>query len=326
MYTRLTYQHILIYAYIKSTGRHIRMSTAFFALEVAMARIGSLLERQDKPFYSVEFFPPKERTAWPQFLQTVDTLQTLRPLFVSVTYGAGGARQDNTLEITRQIAAKGIVTMAHLTCVGADSTSLRDFLCRLRQAGVDNVLALRGDAPQGQAYDWEKATFRYAADLVRFARQEQPNMGIAVAGYPGPHPESPSISLDRQYTLQKVQAGADVVITQLFFDVREYFDLVKYLRMHDVYTPVIPGILPVQSLESIRRVLSLCGANIPGKLYLEMEDAHSKGGVEAVREVGLSYAVRQIRQLVDGGAPGVHLYTLNRAELCLRLAAEVGWS
>ena len=148
-------------------------------------------------------------------------------------------------------------------------------------------------------------------------------MGIAVAGYPGPHPESPSLSSDRQYTLQKVQAGADFVVTQLFFDVREYFDLVKYLRMHDVHTPVVPGILPVQSLESIRRVLSLCGANIPGKLYLALEDAQEKGGVEAVREVGMRYAVRQMRRLLDGGAPGIHLYTLNRAELCLRLAEEM---
>ncbi|MDD6182052.1 MAG: methylenetetrahydrofolate reductase [Desulfovibrionaceae bacterium] len=286
--------------------------------------IGALIEQHGSPFYSMEFFPPKDRADWPAFLETVDRLRALNPLFASVTYGAGGSTQDNTLEITRRIAASGLPTMTHLTCVGANGASLREFLDKMREGGVHDVLALRGDLPRGKTQaDWLNAEFRHAADLVRFVRREAPDMGVAVAGYPGPHPESPSLSSDRQFTLQKVQAGAEFVVTQLFFDVREYFDLVKYLRMHDVQVPVVPGILPVQSLESIRRVLSLCGANIPGKLYLELEAAHEKGGAEAVREVGLQFAVRQIRRLLDGGAPGIHLYTLNRAELCLRLAQEV---
>lgn len=283
-------------------------------------KISTLINQSTKPFYSTEFFPPKNRDDWPGFLDTVDELRALNPLFASVTYGAGGAGQDNTLEITKKIAEKGLPTMAHLTCVGASEARLADFLRRLNENGVHNVLALRGDPPKNTEYDWENAEFRHAADLVKFVRREQPDTGIAVAGYPGPHPESPSLTSDRQYTLQKVQAGADFVVTQLFFDVREYFDLVKYLRLHDVNVPVLPGILPVQSLESIRRVLSLCGANIPGKLYLEMEEANSRYGTEAVREVGLRYASEQIHRLIDGGAPGIHLYTLNRAEMCLRLA------
>jgi methylenetetrahydrofolate reductase (NADPH) len=286
--------------------------------------IGALIAQQQRPFYSVEFFPPKKSEEWPAFLQTVEKLRALNPLFASVTYGAGGSSQQNTLEITRRIAATGLPTMTHLTCVGADAAALGGYLSALGKAGVHDVLALRGDPPRGQEFSGEQAEFVHAEDLVRFVRRTHPELGVAVAGYPGPHPESPSFTADRQHTLQKVQAGADFVITQLFFDVREYFDLVKYLRMHDVMCPVVPGILPVLSLESIRRVLSLCGANIPGKLYLALEDAFEQGGNEAVCEVGMRYAVGQIRRLLEGGAPGIHLYTLNRAEVCLQLADAVG--
>ena len=149
-------------------------------------------------------------------------------------------------------------------------------------------------------------------------------MGIGVAGYPAPHPESPRFASDWRYTVAKIREGADFVITQLFFDVREYLHFVDRLSDMGVSVPVIPGILPIQSLESIRRTLSLCGANIPGKLYLALEEANAKGGAEAVREAGLKFAVQQIRTLLDNGAPGIHLYTLNKASMCLRIAEEVG--
>lgn len=286
--------------------------------------IGERLRQVRKPFYSLEFYPPKEQEQWPAFLETARRLQALNPLFASVTYGAGGSSQDSTLEITARLRTLGLEPMAHLTCVGADPERISTFLQRLREAGVDNILALRGDPPRGQQMDWSAAEFRHACDLVRFVRRTRPDMGVAVAGYPAPHPESPSFAEDRARTLEKVQAGADFVVTQLFFDVREYFDLVDGLRTRGVRTPVIPGILPIQSLDSVRRVLSMCGANIPGKFYLELEEAHATGGAEAVREVGVRFAVRQIRALLEGGAPGVHLYTLNRADLCLRIAEEVG--
>ena len=285
--------------------------------------IGQLIRSAEKPFFSLEFFPPKDSEQWPDFFATVQRLQALEPLFASVTYGAGGSSQDSTLEVTTRLRQMGLEPMAHLTCVGASPERIGLFLRQLAAAGVDNVLALRGDAPKGQAYDWSQAEFRYASDLVSYVRRVQPHMGVAVAGYPAPHPESRSFVADRAHTLAKVQSGADVVVTQLFFDVREYFDLVDGLRANNVHAPVVPGILPVQSLDSIRRVLGMCGANIPGKLYLELEEAHQKGGAEAVREVGLRFAVNQIRQLLEGGAPGIHLYTLNRAELCLQLADEV---
>ena len=286
--------------------------------------IGKMIRELSAPFYSLEFFPPSDTAQLPDFYATVDRLRALNPLFASVTYGAGGARQQNTLAVTAELARRGITAMAHLTCVGAEPQSLAAFLHDLQAAGVNNVLALRGDPPADKPWDWNKAHFRHASDLVAFAREQQPDLGIGVAAYPAPHPESPTFADDRRCTAEKMRAGADFALTQLFFDAREYEDLVSHLRGQGITTPVIPGILPIQSFDSLRRVLSLCGANIPGKLYLALEKANNDGGAEAVRQVGLDYAVRQIRSLLDAGAPGIHLYTLNKADMCLRLAEAVG--
>ena len=286
--------------------------------------IGKMIRELSAPFYSLEFFPPSDTAQLPDFYATVDRLRALNPLFASVTYGAGGARQQNTLAVTAELARRGITAMAHLTCVGAEPQSIAAFLHDLQAAGVNNVLALRGDAPADKPWDWNNAHFRHASDLVAFAREQQPGLGIGVAAYPAPHPESPTFAEDRRCTAEKMRAGADFALTQLFFDAREYEDLVSHLRGQGITTPVIPGILPIQSFDSLRRVLSLCGANIPGKLYLALEKANNDGGAEAVRQVGLDYAVRQIRSLLDAGAPGIHLYTLNKADMCLRLAEAVG--
>lgn len=286
--------------------------------------IGKMIRELSAPFYSLEFFPPSDTAQLPDFYATVDRLRALNPLFASVTYGAGGARQQNTLAVTAELARRGITAMAHLTCVGAEPQSIAAFLHDLQASGVNNVLALRGDPPADKPWDWNKAHFRHASDLVAFAREQQPDLGIGVAAYPAPHPESPTFADDRRCTAEKMRAGADFALTQLFFDAREYEDLVSHLRGQGITTPVIPGILPIQSFDSLRRVLSLCGANIPGKLYLALEKANNDGGAEAVRQVGLDYAVRQIRSLLDADAPGIHLYTLNKADMCLRLAEAVG--
>lgn len=287
--------------------------------------IGQRIAEQSKPFFSYEFFPPQDPGEWPAFFGVVERLLPAGPLFASVTCGAGGSAQDGTLEIVSRLKKDfSLETMAHLTCVGATPEHVTDFLARLHDNGVDNVLALRGDPPKDGAIDQEASPFRHASDLVRFVRQKFPDFGIGVAGYPAPHPESPSFSSDWRYTVAKIREGANFVVTQLFFDVREYFHFVDRLNDMGVSVPVIPGILPVQSLASIRRTLSLCGANIPGKLYLELEAAHAEGGTEAVRQAGIAYAVRQIRTLLEGGAPGIHLYTLNRAETCLNILNEVG--
>lgn len=286
--------------------------------------IGKQIQAARAPFFSLEFFPPSDATQLPGFYKTVEQLRALEPLFVSVTYGAGGARRQNTLAVTAELARRGFTAMAHLTCVGAEPEGIAAFLRDLRAAGVNNVLALRGDPPLGAAWDWKAAHFRHAADLVAFAREQEPDMGIGVAAYPAPHPESPSFSADREHTAEKVRAGADFAVTQLFFDAREYEALVENLHAHGLDVPVLPGILPIQSFDSLRRVLSLCGANIPARLYLDLEEANRKGGPAAVRDAGLDFAVRQICRLLDCGAPGIHLYTLNKGDLCLQIAEEVG--
>ena len=288
-------------------------------------RIDTLIRQADRPFFSLEFFPPSEASQLPAFYNTVEDLRALRPLFVSVTYGAGGSRQQNTLTVTTELARRGFTAMAHLTCVGAQPAALADFLRSLRAGGVDNVLALRGDPPRGTTGEEACGPIRHTSELVRFIRQCEPDMGIGVAAYPAPHPESATFALDRLHTAEKLAAGADFAITQLFFDVREYEALVADLRQRGVEVPVVPGILPIQSLDSLKHVLSLCGANIPGKLYLELEAAFTRGGNEAVRDAGLAFAARQIRRLIDMGAPGIHLYTLNRKSMCRRIAEEVGF-
>ncbi|MDR1489071.1 MAG: methylenetetrahydrofolate reductase [Desulfovibrio sp.] len=279
---------------------------------------------QSAPFYSLEFFPPKERTAWADFFAVAERLRAVNPLYCSVTYGAGGGVAAGTLEIASRLTGLGFTVMNHLTCVGATPESIRAYLEKLGLAGVENILALRGDPPAGENIRWEDCPFTYAADLVSFVRREFPSFGIAVAAYLTPHPESPSFAEDRLYTAMKIKAGSDFAVTQLFFDSREYFEYVEQLRRLGVTKPILPGVLPVQSMDLLRRVLRLSGCNIPAKLYLALEEADRKGGAEAVREAGAVHAVEQIRQLIAGGAPGVHLYTLNRAELCLRIAEQVG--
>ncbi|MBQ9405621.1 MAG: methylenetetrahydrofolate reductase [Desulfovibrio sp.] len=286
--------------------------------------IGKLVGQARAPFCSLEFFPPADATQLPDFYATVERLRCLNPLFVSVTYGAGGRRQQNTLDVTAELVRRGLTVMAHLTCVGAEPQGIADYIGQLRQAGVDNVLALRGDPPADQSWDWEQATFRHAVDLVRFIHERWPDMGIGVAAYPAPHPESATFAEDRLHTAEKLRAGADFAVTQLFFDAREYVELVAQLKAQGIVTPVIPGILPVQSFDSLRRMLSLCGANIPGKLYLRLEKAHKEGGAEALRAAGLDYAVKLICRLLDAGAPGIHLYTLNKADMCQRLVEATG--
>lgn len=287
-------------------------------------RIGELIRQASRPFVSFEFFPPASEEQLPAFQKEADELADLGPLFVSVTYGAGGAKRQNTLNLTARLAATGLTVMAHLTCVSAEPAEIRNFIGELLANNVDNILALRGDPPKDMAWDWDKGAFRNAADLVRFTRAEFPDLGIGVAAYPAPHPESPTFAQDRASTAAKLKAGADFAITQVFFDPREYLELRDSLAKLGITAPIVPGILPIQSLESIKRVLSLCGANIPGKFFLELEDAQERSGVEAVRETGFEYAIRQIRRLLDEGAPGIHLYTLNKSLLARRIIETCG--
>jgi len=283
------------------------------------------LIEKTKPFLSLEFFPPREREKWASFFERVGELKSLSPLFVSITCGAGGTSHDHTLEIAAHLQKNlGLETMAHLTCIGSRCQDVSASLGQMESAGIRNVLALRGDRPKnGVSCDPENADFRYASDLVTFIRKRHPDFSIGVAAYPEAHPESPSRASDMKHLREKLEKGADFLITQFFFDNRVYFDFVERLRALGVESPVIPGVLPVLSLKSLRHILSLSGASIPGRLYLTLEEAHEKQGPEEVRRLGIEYARKQIRGLLEGGAPGIHLYTLNNAAPMIEIAADL---
>lgn len=274
-----------------------------------------------RQFFSLEYFPPKERGDWLQFFRTVERLCSINPLFASVTYGAGGSTHRDTLEIvTRLQKEHGLEAMAHLTCIGSSPEEIVNFLKELASAGVGNVLALRGDlpneTPSGSA---PYPTLRHASDLVSFIRLSHPEFGISVAGYPEKHPDASTPESDLAFLKLKLDNGADFSITQLFFDNNLYFDFVKSARRAGITAPIIPGILPVVSLKVIKRIVSLCGATIPADFLAVLEEADSRGGAAAVQKAGVAFARRQVEELLNAGVPGVHIYTLNRAEVVLEL-------
>lgn len=274
-----------------------------------------------QPFISLEYFPPKEREDWPAFYAVVERLATRDPLFASVTYGAGGSNQDATLEIVTHMQQQlGLETMAHLTCVGAQTDRLNRFLDDLAAAGIQNVLALRGDPPKDTpANQLTESPLHFASDLVSFVRQSHPEMGIGVAAYPETHPEARNPELDLGYLKLKLDLGGAFAITQLFFDNTLYFDFVAKARARGIDKPIIPGILPVLNLKMIERVRQLSGAYIPPDFMATLEAADQQGGAAAVRKAGVAHARKQAEELLAAGVPGVHLYTFNKAEAILEL-------
>ena len=273
-------------------------------------------------FISLEFFPPKDKKEWPAFFQVADRLSQLNPLFASVTYGAGGSTKGDTLEIVSRLKKEhGMETMAHLTCVGAYRGELQQFLDELSEAEVMNVLALRGDPPLDAPPEFSACrTLLHASDLVSFIKESHPEFGIGVAGYPETHPEAVDPDTDLSFLKLKLDLGGEFVITQLFFDNRQYFEFLGKTRAAGVDKPIIPGIIPVVSLKVIQRIVSLCGAKLPPAYLAELEEADRRGGAAAVQELGIAYARRQAEELLAAGAPGVHIYTLNRDEAVLKIA------
>ncbi|MDD5556721.1 MAG: methylenetetrahydrofolate reductase [NAD(P)H] [bacterium] len=288
-------------------------------------RIVTLIERR-RPFVSFEFYPPKDRAAWPGFLREAARLRAAAPLFVSVTYGAMGSTRDTTLEIVSRLKREiGLETMAHLTCIGASRENLDAFLDALAGDGVDNVLALRGDPPrEGGMPDLGAADFRCAADLVSHIRERHREMGVAVAAYPEGHPEAPSPEEDLAFLKGKFDRGADFAITQLFFENESYWRFLDRARRAGIEAPLVPGILPILNLSSAERIVSLCGARVPPAFLAELREARERRGAEEVRRLGVRYATDQARELLRRGAPGVHLYTLNKADACLQIVRALG--
>jgi methylenetetrahydrofolate reductase (NADPH) len=274
-------------------------------------KISELLKRPG-PAFSFEFFPPKSDEDAELLLRTAAELRALNPAYISVTWGAGGSTRRRTLDIVCAVKERlGVETMAHLTCVGASRADLEAILDDIRARGIENVLALRGDPPKGQAeFSPHPDGFRHAEELVRFIRSRW-DFCVAAAGYPEGHVECPDKEQDLRHLKLKVDAGADFLITQLFFDNADYFSFVKEARALGIAVPIMPGIMPVTNVAQIKRFTTLCGAKIPADFLRELEAAQEDK--EAVARLGIAHAARQCRDLLAGGAPGVHFYTLNRS-------------
>lgn len=268
---------------------------------------------QDKPpVVSFELYPPKTEKAMRDLEQALPRLVALRPTFMTVTYGAFGSTRERTFEVAELVRRRyGVLTAAHITCVGATRSDVDRILDRLRAASIENVVALRGDPPRGESrFVPPEGGFAHANELVEYIRGKG-EFGIAVAGYPEKHLEAPDFETDLRNLKRKVQAGADCVITQLFFDNAHYFRFVERLRELDVRVPIVPGILPAQSLGQLHRMTGLCGATIPERLERALEAAGADE--RAMEEVGVRWAIDQCLELLERGAPGLHFFVLNRA-------------
>lgn len=285
-------------------------------------RISSLFGN-GAPVFSFEFFPPKTEQGEQSLLRTIQRLRVLNPSFVSVTYGAGGSTRQKTIELVSRIKRDfGVETMAHLTCVGHNRDELTAILDRLQMLGIENVLPLRGDPPRGQTVFVRPANgFAYAAELVQFIRGRGYPFCIGGAGYPEGHVECRDLDLDLEHLRQKVAAGLDFVITQLFFDNGDYFRFVERARRVGITVPILPGIMPITNLRQIERFTTLCGARIPDALHARLLALQDDD--EAVRALGIAHATRQCRELLAGSAPGVHFYTLNQSPAAVAILAEL---
>lgn len=264
------------------------------------------------PCFSFEFFPPKTDEGVTRLYETVAHLRELDPAFVSVTYGAGGGTRGRTIEITKRIKKElGIEAMAHFTCVGATRDELHEVLGEMRGAGIENVLALRGDPPQGEdKFTQTPGGLAYASDLAALI-SESYDFCIGGACFPEGHLDSPDMETDIWVLHQKLAGGVRFLITQLFFDNNFYFDFVERARADGIGVPIIPGIMPITNYEQIKRFTSMSGAKIPEALQAEL-DARVENP-EAVAELGVAYATLQCHDLLARGAPGIHFYTLNKS-------------
>ena len=270
------------------------------------------------PAISFEFFPPKGQEGVDRLFATVAELAPFAPSYVSVTYGAGGSTRQLTVELVGRIQRDvGIEAMAHLTCVGADQAELASVLDQLQRAGVENVIALRGDPPKGTTtFTKPEGGFGHASELTAFIKQRG---GFCIAGacYPEKHPEAPSLDQDLRNLKHKVEAGAEFLITNLFFDNADYFDFVERARGIGIQLPIIAGIMPITNVSQIKRFTAMCGARIPDSLLQQL--APVADAAAAVVELGVRHATEQCRELLARGVPGVHFYTLNRSKATVEI-------
>ena len=281
----------------------------------------SELLAQRRPLRSLEFFPPKDETAVEALRQTAAALQRIEPDFVSVTYGAGGSTQERTAHVSSLLRHEfGFTVMPHLTAVNHTRAEVSAVAEAHYARGIRNILALRGDLPNGSpATTAFTDDLRFGCDVVALLKGLHHDLCLGVAGYPEKHPEAPSLEIDLLNLKRKVDAGASFVTTQLFFDNEAYYRFVDRCRAAGIGVPIVPGIMPVLSLKQITRITGMCGASLPDRLVRRLEAAGDQP--EVIEALGIDWALNQIRDLLAHGAPGYHLYILNRARSALTLAA-----
>lgn len=264
-----------------------------------------------QPFFSFEFFPPKDDEGSRRLFASIAALRQLRPAFVSITYGAGGSTRARTVALAKEIQQQvGLTVVAHVTCIGADRAGLRMLFDDLERAGIENVLALRGDPPAGTSFEPSPAGFSHANELIAMLRRNY-SFCIGAACYPEKHPEAASLDDDLHYLKLKAQAGADFLVSQLFFDNERFFRFERRARAAGIHLPILPGLMPITNFSQIQRFVAVCGVSIPPKLHVEMESR--KGDDKAVEDLGVAYASMQAVGLLQAGAVGLHFYTLNRS-------------
>jgi methylenetetrahydrofolate reductase (NADPH) len=288
-------------------------------------RIGDLIRAGERSF-SFEFFPPRDEAGEEQLWQAIRELEPYRPTFVSVTYGAGGSTRDTTVRVTGRIARETSMTaMAHLTCVGHTRAQLDGVLDAYAEAGIGNVMVLRGDPEEGPRAPWTptEGGLTYAQELVEQARGRG-DFSIGVAAFPEGHPSAESLDADADVLVAKARAGAEFAVTQMFFRASDYFDLVDRVRARGSDLPILPGIMPILNLGNIRRQGELIGTDVPASV-VERIAAH-EGDPAAMRATGIAIAAELCEELLDGGAPGLHFYTLNRSRATREIFAALNMS
>ena len=275
------------------------------------------------PALSFEFFPPKTPEQESDLYATLAQLIQYKPDFVSVTYGAMGNNRERTFYWVREIKEKFFIDpLVHLTCINADKTSISKQLDELDFMGINNILALRGDPP-AEAKDFTPPPdgFSFAKDLIAFIKQKKPEFCVGAAGFPEGHPGAASAAADVQHLKQKVEAGAEFVISQLFFDNRYFFDYVTRCRTEGIYLPIVPGIMPITSLKQVKKMTEICGATVPATLLDKMEK--HKADKKAIEQVGVELAVAQCRELIAAEVPGLHFFVMNQAGPISRILKEL---
>ena len=286
-------------------------------------KIGEILK---KGIFSVsfEFFPPKGEEGERQLFQTIKELEELKPSFVSVTYGAGGSTRDRTRNVVKRIHEEvGLTVMAHLTCIAHTREELIEILEDYRGIGIENILALRGDVPHDTPdFRPPEGACSYAKELVELIRERFGDyFSVGVASYPEGHPESPNMEWEVRFFKEKVDAGAEFSITQMFFENRYYYEFVELCLKAGIEIPIIPGIMPITNFKQIKKFASMCGATIPQSLIEKMEPVEDKP--EEVAKIGVEFAVKQCEDLLKNGVPGLHFYTLNRSKATLKIYSAI---